>query len=493
MLSISAICWLLAVASSVVVFQARSRAWLGSVAVGVFSSFALFSRGPQRDPLVDVEWLRAWGSRLSFGFDALSHPLGLFVAIVFVIVVVYARPYIRHHVRSFSHPKRSEAGFFRLFLAFFWSMLLVLSAQDLLLLFVALELTSLTSFLLIEFDQTTDSKRSSSVAFIVTSGSSLFFLIGVLLVGLHAGSTHLSTIEPWIKNPDGEGRLAASLFLVLGTLGKSAQVPLHFWLPRAMVAPTPVSAYLHSAALVTAGVFSLFRIYNLVASEAEALHLLRIVGAASIVTGSLFALVADRFKEVLAYSTVAQFGYAYLMLGLGGPSGRLGAVYFIVAHGLCKCALFLTAGAVTTFTGRKALSEVGGLFHRAPALASFSAIATLGLIGLPLTVGYFKDELLFASALDQGPLWSAFVTGAALLTAAYAGRFWIALFFGSAEEKCDARCPLSLSLPVAALASAVTRLRERELLDRPPELARGASGTRGCGLSTCGQTARLRR
>src|SRR5690606_1088440 len=174
-------------------------------------------------------------------------------------------------------------------------------------------------------------RRAGLVAGAVTVGSSLLFLLGALRIGVRAGSFELGAllagdpVEAW-----------AAACLVIGAIGKSAQVPLHFWLPRAMVAPTPVSAYLHAAALVAAGVFVLERVHGLLAPHALLVAALGAIGLASIAAGGAIALVADELKRILAGSTIAQYGYVLVLLSLGTDGALAGAPFFLVAHGLCK-------------------------------------------------------------------------------------------------------------------------------------------------------------
>src|SRR5690606_8678417 len=227
------------------------------------------------------------------------------------------------------------ARFAALMLAFALSMVLLALARDLLVLFAALELTAIASFLLIGFERDDPSaRRAAMLALVVTMGSSLAFLAGALLVSMATGTTQLDALLRSERR--GAVGTAALACLVFGSIAKSAQVPLHFWLPRAMVAPTPVSAYLHSAALVAAGVFVLMRLRPLLALEPAVIDALAWIGAASIAIGAAMALVADELKRILAYSTIAQLGHAMAMLGLGGDEGAAGAPFFLLAHGLPK-------------------------------------------------------------------------------------------------------------------------------------------------------------
>ncbi len=403
------------------------------------------------EPWVDRPWLGALGSHFIVGFNRVSYPQAVFVASTFVVVTVYCRRYLEHHLASTPDSTRRARRFYSVFTAFFSAMMVVLAAGDLLLLFVALELTSLASFQLIAFDGDASAKRNSTLALLTTSGSSLFLMVGTLLIALHGGTTRLDALPAALHRMPNTSALVAGLCLTVGTFGKGAQLPFHFWLPRAMVAPTPVSAYLHSAALVAAGLFAAIRVYPVIAGVPAVARLIQVTACATILVGSALALSSDRLKHVLAYSTIAQFGYGYLLLSLGGEAGALGAVFFIFAHGCCKCALFLIAGALKNENGIEKLSEAGGLAHKNRLLATLGLVAVAGLSGFPATVGFFKDELLFYAAKSHGMSWQIMVTAAAMLTTAYAFRFWVELFWGKPRDRDYETCSLGLSLPIAAL------------------------------------------
>jgi multicomponent Na+:H+ antiporter subunit A len=221
-----------------------------------------------------------------------------------------------------------------------------------------------------------------------------------------------------------------------------------------MAAPTPVSAYLHSAAMVAAGVFLLSRLHPLLASSPALLDGLLAVGVVSMAVGGLLALSEDHLKRLLAYSTIAQYGYVVTMLGVGGTAGAAAACFYVLAHALAKSALFMTSGAVTEATGGKTLSEVGGLARSMPALAAGSGLAAAGLAALPLTIGFFKDELFFKAAAGRGPWLAVVAVLSAALTFAYATRFWTGIFLGRQRRPARA-LPRLLVLPVVVLGALV--------------------------------------
>jgi multicomponent Na+:H+ antiporter subunit A len=219
-----------------------------------------------------------------------------------------------------------------------------------------------------------------------------------------------------------------------------------------MAAPTPVSAYLHSAAMVAAGVLVLGRVHPLLAKSDLVLDGLLVVGLVSIAVGGVLALAQDELKQILAHSTISQYGYVVTLYGIGGATAAGAAALYVLAHAIAKSALFMTAGAVTVTTGESRLSHLGGLGRRLPALAVASGVAAATLAALPLTLGFFKDELFFSAATEHGRLVQVLAVGAAALTVAYIGRFWLGVFAGPLRTRPRARVPPLLLGPVAFLA-----------------------------------------
>ena len=425
-------------------------AWVGALAAAGAAGAVSYAWASGGGVIADVLWIPALGSRFILELDPLAAPLAVLMTGIAAPILAYTAAYLPKHLEHHGRPIAEQARFCRLMLLFMVAMVLLTLAQDLLVIFVALELTALTSFLLIEFDrENDDARRAAMIALVVTVGSSLLFLVGLLLVAVQSGTTvipHLVMREPI--------SLVAAVCLVLGVIGKSAQVPLHFWLPEAMRAPTPVSAYLHSAALVASGVFVLQRIRVLLEGAPEVFTLLFVIGFLSIMLGGALALISDKLKTILAYSTIAQYGYIVVLIALGTGEGFFGAPFFILAHGIAKAALFLTAGAVTITTGADKLSQTGGLARTTPVLAVAAAIAAAGIAGLPATIGYFKDELFFAAAVHHGIVVVTLSVIAATMTLAYMARFWWGIFMGSREEKDKKFSPI-LTGSVAFLAALV--------------------------------------
>jgi multicomponent Na+:H+ antiporter subunit A len=425
----------------------------GSVAIAALA-FVLLAWGWMRGGgAVVIPWSATWNLQLHFALDGLAALYGLLATGVGVAVLVYSARYIPLHLSHEHRHPREQMRFCALMLFFLAAMLGLVMARDLIVLVVFFDLTAVASYLLIGFDRhKEDARRAALMALLVTGGTSVL-LLGAAVAMLSAyGTADLASITERARSG-----LLVDLTMglaLLAAMAKSAQVPLHFWLPRAMAAPTPVSAFLHSAAMVAAGVFLLQRLFPLLHLSTWLPDVVVTVGALSMVIGGIFALTRDGLKQILAYSTIAQFGYVMLMLGLGGHEGAAGASFYVLAHGLLKSALFLTAGAVTEATREDQLSRIHGMARRAPFLAIGSAVAAAGLAGLPLTLGFFKDEMLFRVAWEHGVAFAALSVVAAAITFAYMWRFWSGIFLGPAEPDAHRLSPL-LVAPIVVLSALV--------------------------------------
>ena len=409
----------------------RRAAWTGPMAIASAAlAFAVVVWAASRDNAhIDTVWADTFALRFHLELDGLARLYALLATGVGLLVVIYASAYLPAHLAHHDRSLEEMPRFFGFLLLFMAAMVGLVMAQDAILLFLFWDLTAIASFFLIGFDREEEESRSSALmALIVTGVSAVLVLVGALLLFQEFGTF---AIPDMISRGSTDGVVGGAMALIVtGALAKSAQVPLHFWLPRAMAAPTPVSAYLHSAAMVAAGVFLVGRFYPLIAGFDWLLDALLVVGFTSMAVGGVIALTRDVLKQVLAYSTISQYGYVVAMFGLGGDYGVAGASFYVIAHALVKSALFLTAGAVTEATGSKSLSGVGGLSRSMPMLALGSGLAAAGLVALPLTAGFFKDELFFAAAYERGPVYAALAVAGAALTFAYIARFWIGMFLG---------------------------------------------------------------
>ena len=421
----------------------------------------------------DVTWVASWDLRLAFELDGLAALYSLLAAGVGVAVFTYASAYLPLHLEHEGRPTTDAWRFHALMVLFLVAMVGLATAQDLILLFAFWDVTAVASYLLIGFDrQHREARLSALMALLVTGVSAVVLLIGILMLRAEYGTTSIP--ELFERAQAGTGLTVATALIAAGALAKSAQVPLHFWLPRAMAAPTPVSAYLHSAAMVAAGVFLLSRLHPLIERSPVLLDVLLAVGLLSMGVGGVLALASHGLKRVLAYSTISQYGYVVAMLGIGGAAGAAGACFYVLAHGMAKSALFMTSGAVTEATRGRRLSEVGGLLRDMPALAAGSGMAAAGLAALPLSIGFFKDELFFKAAAERGAWLAVIAVAGAALTFAYVGRFWGAIFLGPRPREAGT-IPRLLTLPVVALGGLV--LLGGVLVTPFADLARDAAAT----------------
>lgn len=378
---------------------------------------------------IDLPWSDTYGFRFYLELDGLAQMYALLATGIGLLVVIYASRYIPLHLGHHHRSLDEQPRFFGFLLLFMAAMIGLVMAGDTILQFLFWDLTAIASFFLIGFDRDQEDSRSSALmALLVTGISAVLVLIGVLILRSELGTY---SIPEMIALESDRTLVGIALGLIgIGALAKSAQVPFHFWLPNAMAAPTPVSAYLHSAAMVAAGVFMVRRFYPMIAMFDWLLDALLVIGFLSIAVGGIISLTRDNMKQILAYSTISQYGYVVVMFGLGNVYGLTGATFYVFAHALVKSALFLTAGAVTEATGTKVMSKTGGLARKMPMLALGSGLAAAGLIALPFTIGFFKDELFFAAAWERGPFFGVLAVLSAALTFAYVTRFWLGVFIG---------------------------------------------------------------
>jgi multicomponent Na+:H+ antiporter subunit A len=400
---------------------------------------------------LDVPWAPTLGLRLDLALDGLGALYVLLATGIGLAVFAYGTAYLPWHLEHGGRPARDARRFWAWMVLFMASMVGLACARDLVLLFVFFDLTAVASYFLIGFDrERRDARGAALMALLVTGVSAVALLIGAVVLFDEYGTFSLP--ELFERAGGGTTTAVAGGLIAVAALAKSAQVPLHFWLPRAMEAPTPVSAYLHSAAMVAAGVLVLGRVHPLLALNDVVLDGLLVVGLASIAVGGVLALAQDELKQILAHSTISQYGYVVAMYGVGGAAGSGAAALYVIAHAIAKSALFMTAGAVTVATGETRLSRMGGLARELPVVAVASGLAAATLAALPLTIGFFKDELFFAAAREASWTVQVMAVLAAALTFAYIGRFWLGLFVG--PRGATAKAPPGLLVaPVVALAA----------------------------------------
>lgn len=396
-------------------------------------------------------WLPAAGISLSFYLDGLSLLFALLITGVGALIFVYAGGYLGGH---------RDLGRFYLFLALFMAAMLgLVLAGNLVTLFVFWEMTSLASYFLIGFDHKQETSRSAALqALLVTGIGGLALLAGFLLLGEAAGSFELARVFEAGETVRSNALYPAILLLVLaGAFTKSAQVPFHFWLPSAMAAPTPVSAYLHSVTMVKAGVYLLFRLSPVLGGTLSWHVTLEVVGGVTMLAGVLLAIVQTDIKRILAYTTVSSLGTLVFLIGLDIPLALEAALVYLVGHALYKGALFLTAGAVDHGTGTRDLTRLGGLFRKMPAIGTAAVLATLSMAGAPPLLGFLGKELFYEAVLTVPR--AALASAAAsiltsLLMVAVAALLALRPFFGRPAGDLPAphSTPVCLSLGPVLLA-----------------------------------------
>ncbi len=395
-----------------------------------------------REVRVSAAWFPGIGAAYALRADGLGMLFALLIAGVGVLIVLYAMAYMAHEPRT--------PAFFCFLLLFMGAMLGLVLADDLVVLYVFWELTSLASFLLIGFHhEDTQARAAAPRALLVTVVGGLALLGGFVLLAATGGSLALSELErqadriraspsyPWIVG-----------LLFLGAFTKSAQLPFHFWLPGAMVAPTPVSAYLHSATMVKAGVFLLLRTAPILGGTEAWRAWLLPVGMTTYLFGGLLALFQDDLKALLAYGTVASLGLATALAGTG-PEGELAAMAYLLAHAAYKGTLFLVAGAVEHEVGTRRLSALSGLGRRMPLTAGTAVLAVASMVGIPGFAGFVAKGAV-EKAMSGWPHTAILAGG--VLTAAYGIRF-LRVFWGPGKVRKGHDAP-SLLLPALVMATA---------------------------------------
>ncbi|WP_299316575.1 putative monovalent cation/H+ antiporter subunit A [uncultured Halomonas sp.] len=402
--------------------------------------------------VLSMEWVPSLGMSLTFVVDGLSMLFALLVTGIGTFVLIYAGGYLK------GHP--DLVRFHLAILAFMVSMLGLVLADGLFTLFVFWELTSITSYLLIGFNHTDlEARKSARQGLFVTVAGGLALMAGLAMLGVAGGSwslAELNAMDDVLREHDLYTPLL--ICLLLGAFTKSAQFPFHFWLPNAMAAPTPVSAYLHSATMVKAGIYLLARLQPGLGGTEMWTVTLSVVGALTMFTGAFLAIRHTNIKKLLAYSTVMALGTLTMLLGIGTEGAMIAFVTFLLAHSLYKGALFMVAGILDHETGTKDVTAMGGLRPLMPITAVIAMVAALSLAGVPPLFGFIGKELMFESVLDASA-WRWLVVllafSAAILTIAVAAIIALRPFFGQRRQtpRVAHEAPASMLLGPAVLAT----------------------------------------
>ena len=415
--------------------------------------------------LVSLPWLSIGGRRLllALWLDPLSALMATLVSIIGLIVFLYAVSYMAEDAR--------RGRFFAEFSLFTASMLTLVLAADLITLFIAWELVGLCSYLLIGFwFERSGAPAAASKAFFITRLADLCFLAGVLLLIGIVGSGQLPTVLTVAT----QGQIAPGLLLAIalllfaGAAGKSAQFPFQGWLPDAMLGPTPVSALLHSATMVAAGVFLVARLYPLFQAAGSALQVVAWIGVITALLGGTAALVETDIKRTLAYSTMSQIGLMFVGLGSGS---LLAGILLLFAQAFYKATLFLSAGAIDHAVEGTAFERMGGLARRMPFTTIAFGISVAALAGLPVTLALPPKDPVLAAASQSNALLFGVTLLASFLTALYSVRLFGVTFLGvqsePAKQAHEAKRGLLIPLLLMAILIPIGLLANASLLGQP--------------------------
>jgi multicomponent K+:H+ antiporter subunit A len=377
-----------------------------------------------------VPWLPQIGLDFTLRLDGLAWMFAGLVLGIGALVVLYARYYLSS--------QDNAHRFYTYLLLFMGAMLGMVLSGNLLLLMVFWEMTSISSFLLIGFwSHRQDAREGARMALVITGGGGLALLAGVLLIGRIVGSFDLDVVLAAGEQIRASALYPYALFLVLaGIFTKSAQFPFHFWLPRAMAAPTPISAYLHSATMVKLGVFLLARLWPALAGTEQWFWLVGGAGAITLLLGAYVAMFQNDLKGLLAYSTISHLGLITLLLGMNSPMATVAAVFHIMNHATFKASLFMAAGIIDHESGTRDIRKLSGLARLMPITGLLAIIASASMAGVPLLNGFLSKEMFFAETVFlQSTPWvdralPVLATVAGLFSVAYSARFVFDVFFG---------------------------------------------------------------
>ncbi|ETK41266.1 MAG: monovalent cation/H+ antiporter subunit A [Pseudomonadales bacterium RIFCSPLOWO2_12_60_38] len=375
-------------------------------------------------------WLPSLGLNFVLRMDGFAWLFSMLVLGIGTLVSLYARYYMS--------PDDPVPRFFAFFLAFMGAMLGLVISGNLIQIVFFWELTSLFSFLLIGYwHHRADARRGAYMALMVTGAGGLCLLAGVMLLGHIVGSYDLDQVLAAGDQIRAHSLYPVMLALVLiGALSKSAQFPFHFWLPHAMAAPTPVSAYLHSATMVKAGVFLLARLWPSLSGSEEWFWIVGGAGALTLLLGAYCAMFQNDLKGLLAYSTISHLGLITLLLGLNSPLAAVAAVFHILNHATFKASLFMAAGIIDHESGTRDIRKLSGLVRLIPFTATLAMVASASMAGVPLLNGFLSKEMFFAETVFiSSTQWveialPLIATIAGTFSVAYALRFTVDVFFG---------------------------------------------------------------
>jgi len=438
--------------------HSRGGTALAAAAVTAISLGLLLTHAPVVWSGASVQEFHPWvteiGLNIGLRLDGLSLLFAGLITTIGLLIILYASYYLG--------PEDSVAKFYAVMMLFMAAMLGVVLSDNLLMLVVFWELTSVSSFLLVGYwSHRPDARSGARQALAVTGGGGLAMLAGFVLLGLIAGTFELSEMTGRAAEIQSDPLFVPALLLILlGAFTKSAQFPFHFWLPDAMAAPTPVSAYLHSATMVKAGVFLLMRMHPVLGGSGWFEAIVTAAGLVTVLFAAFIAIFKHDLKGLLAYSTVSHLGLVTFLVGLGSPLAAVAAVFHVLNHATFKASLFMIAGIVDHETHSRDMRQLGGLWSFMPWTATLSMVAAAAMAGVPLTNGFLSKEMFFTEAVAGtsgvwGWLVPVAVTVAGICSVAYSLRFVHDTYFngplGDVPNRHPHEPPLGMKLPAILL------------------------------------------
>lgn len=396
------------------------------------ASFSLFKNMATEGPYsFFASWMPVIGFNISFHVDGLGLLMSMLICGIGTFILIYGGGYLKGHAYL--------GRFFVAIQLFLVAMVGVVLSDNMILLFIFWELTSLTSFVLIGFSHDKPESRVAALhALLVTAGGGLCLLVGLVMLGLSAGSFEISElVASGFKIGNGTYDTFAFGLIILGAFTKSAQFPFHFWLPGAMQAPTPVSAYLHSATMVKAGIFLLARFQPILSSHQCWTLILAIFGSITMLWGAFLAIKKTDLKQILAYTTLSVLGLLTVLLAFPKPYAATAFVYILLAHAMYKGTLFMVAGIVDHQTGTRQVTKLSGLYRSLPFTGVSAAMAAFAMAGLIPTLSFIAKELVLEALLKQ-ELAGFFLAGLVVLAAVaftFVAMVFAWTFFANLKEK----------------------------------------------------------
>ena len=452
-------------ATVITLFTLRSKSLSSTISIAaVLVSFCcscfIFAQPETTVPeLVWIDITPIFRVPLGLTLDQLSRTMGVLVSGVGALIHIYSLGYMRND--------EGESRYFAALSLFMFAMLGIVFANNFVMLFIFWELVGFTSYVLIGHWFFRDAAAdAANKAFITTRIGDFGFMTGILMIWTTTGSVVFAEIAPRMSRFDGHATFVAivALLIFCGTVGKSAQFPLHVWLPDAMEGPTPVSALIHAATMVAAGVYMLVRVAFIIQASQPALLVVAWIGTITAVMAALIATQQDDIKRILAYSTLSQLGYMVMAVGLASNNA---AMFHLFTHAFFKALLFLAAGSVIVMLHHEQnIWKMGGLSRTLPITFVSFAVGALALIGCPPFSGFFSKDAILALAYERNA--SIFVVGlfTAFLTAFYVVRLLAVVFFGDSRSEAARESSESFSTPPAAADASA------------PSASAWASGTR---------------